>query len=185
MLFDKQFVFYGTNAEHVIALVDKQHVFDRVFDVYLLGAVVGFLNNRRNTVKKDSPATKTIFADILVEHQDTLEFIYKLIFLLDKEYEPVFDKRVDKAFRDIYTEEKPISPKNKGEKTTTKSTPKNKKDFERFNDYVRGGVEIIYEHVLGKPVASDEEKVLRVKELLDYCSKFDGSLSDLIKSIDI
>ena len=52
MLFDKQFVFYGTNAEHVIALVDKQHVFDRVFDVYLLGAVVGFLNKRRDTVKK-------------------------------------------------------------------------------------------------------------------------------------
>lgn len=175
MLFDKQFIFYGTNAEHVIALVDKQHVFDRAFDVYLLGAVVGFLNKRRDPIKKDSTATKTIFADILIEHQDTLEFIYKLIFLLDKEYEPVFDKRVDKAFRDIYAEEKP----------TAKSTPKNKKDFERFNDYVRGGVEIIYEHVLGTPVASDEEKALRVKELLDHCSKFDGSLSDLIKSINI
>ena len=105
--------------------------------------------------------------------------------MLDKEYEPVFDKRVDKAFRDIYAEEKPSIQRSKGEKPTAKGSPKNKKDFERFNDYVRGGVEIIYEHVLGKPVASDEEKVLRVKELLDHCSRFDGSLSDLIKSIDI
>lgn len=167
MLFDKQFIFYGTNAEHVSDLVDKQAIFNRFFDVYLLGAVVGFLNKRRDPINKDTSTTKTIFADIIVEHQSTLELIYKIIMLLDKEYEPVFEKRVDKAFRNITDDNK------------------SKKDLERFNDYVRGGVEIIHEHLLSKPIVSEEDKVVRLKELIDHCSKFKGSLSELIKTIDV
>ena len=103
----------------------------------------------------------------LVANKEKLELIYKLIMLLDKEYEPVFDKRVDKAFRDIYDDKK------------------NKKDFERFNDYVRGGVEILYKDLLGKPIAANDDKVLRLKELIDHCSKFEGGIRELIKSIDM
>ena len=167
MLFEKQFVFYGTNAEHAAALWEGEKIFDRLYDVYLLGAVVGFLNKRRDPVKKDTKTEKTIFADILVANKDKLELIYKLIMLLDKEYEPVFDKRVDKAFRDIYDDKK------------------NKKDFERFNDYVRGGVEILYKDLLDKPVATNDDKVFRLKDLVEHCSKFDGGIRELIKSIDI
>ena len=110
---------------------------------------------------------KTIFAEILVNNKDTLGLLYRLVMLLDKEYEPVFDKRVDKAFRDFYDDKK------------------NKKDFERFNDYVRGGVEIIYEELLGNPLTSDDDKVVRLKNLVDQYSKFDGGIRDLIKTIDI
>lgn len=167
MLFEKQFVFYGTNAEHASALWEGEKIFDRLYDLYLLAAVVGFINKRRDPVKKDTKVEKTIFAEILVNNKDTLGLLYRLVMLLDKEYEPVFDKRVDKAFRDFYDDKK------------------NKKDFERFNDYVRGGVEIIYEELLGNPLTSDDDKVLRLKNLVDQYSKFDGGIRDLIKTIDI
>ena len=67
--------------------------------------------------------------------------------LSDKHYEPNLEKRIDKAFRYIGTE-------------------KAKEDFELFNSYVRGGIEILYEKLL-ENVSSNEDYIDRVVLFLD------------------
>lgn len=67
-------------------------------------------------------------------------FNFRLIMLLDKQYEPDEDKRIDKAFRHM------------GE---------NPADEERFDSYVRGGVDVLYEKLI-------EEQLTR-KTILIIC----------------
>ena len=76
---------------------------------------------------------------------DELAFNFCLIMLLDTEYEPDEDKRVDKAFRFV---------------------GKDPADEERFDEYVRGGVDVLYEKLIeggGDP----EDYVNRLYDFLE------------------
>lgn len=146
-MFDKQYRFKGRHASRVNALRNvfeakkKTALFPRNIDVYVSAPLIGFLFQRRaeqdNT--KD-PSTnqvydENIFVDRVIDSKDDLMFDYQLIMLLDKEYEPDEDKRIDKAFR--YAGKDPA-------------------DLERFESYVRGGVDVLYEKLVeGDPFVGD------------------------------
>ena len=70
--------------------------------------------------------TTKIFADIQMKNSDDLNFNYRLIMLLDKENESDSEKRIEKAFRGI----------------------KNENDELLYNQYVLGGVEVLYENII-------------------------------------
>ena len=118
------------------------------YDVYLLAPIIGFLYQRKAEIDNTSDINPTkIFGDILIKNSDDLMFNYRLILLLDKQYEPDSEKRIDKAFRGI----------------------KNEADEALYESYVRGGVEVLYEKLM-KGVNSPDDYVNR---LYDFLEEFD------------
>ena len=154
MLFASDYSFKGSHADKVKQLVsvkfDKEHtLFERNMDIYLLAPIVGFLYGRRAAPDK-STITTNILADIMMKYQKELEFTYRLIMLLDKDYEADFEKRANKAFRDYGND---------------KSSP----DVERYDEYVRGGVEVLYEKLWEPSKLPDDY----IKNLYEFMAEFE------------
>lgn len=153
-MFDKEYSFRGKHAEKVIKLTmnfdENTSLFERAFDVYIMAPIVGFLYGRKADLDKSSEETKKIFPDILMREKDNLMFNYRLIMLLDKNNEPELDKRIDKAFR-LYGKEEV------------------KSDEELFEQYVRGGVDILYEKLIENANSPEDY----IKNLYDFMEDFD------------
>ena len=110
-MFDKQYRFRGRHAVRVDALTSvfdsnsKAKLFDRNVDVYANAPLVGFLYGR--TAEQDdtrNPETNQVYnqnvmGDRVIYSQEELQFNFRLIMLLDKDYEPNEDERIDKAFK--------------------------------------------------------------------------------------
>lgn len=135
MLFEKEYSFKGKHAvavEKLTAIFDsvqKTKIFQRNVDIYVLAPIVGFLFQRKAELDKSIDETTKIFPQQLTQYKDELEFSYRLIMLLDKNNEPDVNKRIDKAFRFIGTSEA-------------------EKDEILFENYVRGGIEILNEKLI-------------------------------------
>ncbi len=166
MLFEKDYSFKGTHAEKVKQLVenkfDKDHkLFERNMDVYLMAPIVGFLQGRRAPLDKSSQTTTNILAAIMIQYKADLLFNYRLIMMLDKDYEPDQKARIDKAFRHYGDDEK------------------NKQDFERFEEYVRGGVDYLYEKLCQNSTQVEDY----TNNLYDLVTDFNEKYGDLSKEI--
>ena len=171
-MFDKQYRFRGRHAVRVDALTSvfdsnsKAKLFDRNVDVYANAPLVGFLYGR--TAEQDdtrNPETNQVYnqnvmGDRVIYSQEELQFNFRLIMLLDKDYEPNEDERIDKEF------------KHMGE---------NPDDEARFDSYVRGGVDVLYEKLI-EGVSSPDEYVTR---LYDFIEEFQEKFNDEISSDDI
>ena len=160
-MFDEQYRFYGKHAQYVDALVKateiQSKIFQRNIDVLLIAPVIGFINGRtaeKNTLKdKDGKEIdSSVFADRVIASQSELIFIFQLIMLLDKKYEPDKEKRIEKAF---------------------KHPGKSSEDYERFQSYVRGGVEVLYERII-KDNKSEEDVIQSIYDFVEnieiYCN---------------
>lgn len=166
MIFGKDYAFKGAHADKVRALADskfdKVHkLFDRYMDVYLLAPIVGFLMGRRSPVDKTSTKPANILASIINDYRNDLLFSYRLIMLLDDSYEPNQEERINKAFRYYGDDEK------------------TKPDLERFDEYVRGGVDYLYE-VIFKDAVEPDDYINNIHDFVeDFQNKY-GSLSEEI-----
>ncbi len=158
MLFTHDYSFKGAHAEKVKALVghkfDKEHtLFERNMDVYLMAPVVGFLYSRKAELDKSKPSTTNILAEIMIKYQKELTFTYRLVMLLDKEYEPDTEKRINKAFRDYAKEDT--------------------KDLEEYDSYVRGGVDVLYEKLMKDATQADDY----IRNLYEFMADFEDRYS--------
>ena len=171
-MFDKQYRFRGRHAVRVDELTSvfdsdsKAKLFERNVDVYANAPLVGFLYGR--TAEPDdtrNPETNQVFnqnviGDRVIYSQEELLFNFRLIMLLDKEYEPDEDVRINKAFRHM------------GEDPA---------DEARFDSYVRGGVDVLYEKLI-EGVSSPDEYVMR---LYDFVEEFQEKFNEEMSSEDI
>lgn len=163
-MFDKEYSFKGRHAVRVNELTMNfdgkgdgkgNKLFLRNYDVYLLAPIVGFLYQRRADIDTSTDVSPTkIFAEILMKNSDELKFNYRMIMLLDKNYEADIEKRIDKAFRGNESPE----------------------DIERYEQYVRGGVDLLYEKLM-ENVTNPDEYVLR---LYDFLEEFDERYNQTI-----
>jgi len=165
-MFNKEYAFRGTHAEKVSKLTaefdkNKNKLFDRNFDVYMMAPIIGFLYQWKADLSKGKD-TK-IWADLLISNQRDLKFNYSLIMLLDEKNEPVFQERVNKAFRNFGSE-------------------KAKNDELLFEQYVRGGVDLLYEKLIENANNSDDFLI----NLYDFLEEFDERYNQKItqESID-
>lgn len=171
-MFDKQYRFRGRHAIRVDALtsifdnVSKAKLFERNVDVYTNAPLVGFLYGRKSDLDDTkNPETNQIYnqnvmGDRVIYSQEELLFNFRLIMLLDEEYEPDEDKRIDKAIR---------------------HTGENPADEERFDSYVRGGIDVLYEKLV-EGANSPDEYVLR---LYDFVEEFYDRFNSTITSDSI
>lgn len=161
-MFDKQYRFTGTHAEKVNALTavfdeeSKSRLFERNLDVYINAPIVGFLYHRRNTKNNLSEISpQNIFPEQMINSSDELKYILRLIMLLDKEYEPNDALRLDKAFRKFGREE----------------------DLDRFDQYVLGGVDVLYEKLI-EGANNPSEYLTRLYEFLEeFKDRFNSEVS--------
>ena len=156
---DKQYRFRGRHAVRVDKLTgvfdsdSKAKLFDRNVDVYTNAPLVGFLYGRRAEIDNEkNPETNQVYnqnvmGDRVIYSQEELTFNFRLIMLLDKDYEPDEDKRIDKAFRHM------------GDDPA---------DEERFNSYVRGGVDVLYEKLIEGASSLDDF----ISRLYDFIEEF-------------
>lgn len=164
-MFDKEYSFRGKHAEKVNKLTakfdDENRLFTRNFDVYMVAPIIGFIYGRKEDLDKGTETTK-IFPDILMKEQPNLKFNYRLIVLLDKENEPNFDERINKAFRYYGSEQA-------------------KGDELLFEQYVRGGVDVLYEKLIETANSSDDY----LKNLYDFLEEFDERYNQAISTDSI
>lgn len=154
MIFNGDYQFKGSHAEKANRLVTtfngNNSLFNRLLDVYLLAPIIGFLYNRSSPIDNNGKPVNILF-DAMSKEQNKLWLNYRLIMLLDKQYEADFDKRVDKAFR------------NYGKES---SQP----DEEKYEEYVRGGVDVLYEKLI-EPSNTEEDYL---KNLFDFIDEFEN-----------
>ena len=152
MLFQGQYWFYGSHADKVKKLTaefdGKQKLFSHNHEVYQLAPIVGYLYQRKAVQNRENGTDTSIFHTEISRHRDVFEFNYRLIMLLDIKHESDFDTRVDKAFR-FY------------------STEKAKSDEVLYEEYVRGGVDVLYEKLI-------EQSTDYVKNLYEFMEDFES-----------
>jgi hypothetical protein len=127
----------------------------------MMAPIIGFMYNRKADLDKGAENTK-IFPEQLMNERNNMLFTYRLIMLLDKEYEPDFDERVNKAFRHYGSEKAEL-------------------DESLYEQYVRGGVDVLYEKLLA--TVSSEEDYL--KNLYDFVEEFDERYNQTVSTDSI
>jgi hypothetical protein len=171
-MFDKQYRFKGKHAKYVDRLTakfdetGKIQLFRRNIDVLTNAPLVGFLYGERADLDNErDPVTNQVYdenimTDRLLASSNELHFDFALIMLLDEEYEPDPDKRIKKAF---------------GEPETQAA------DEERFNQYIRGGVEVLYEKLINGASTQDDY----MNNLFDFLNEFNGRFQSVVSQESI
>lgn len=166
-MFDKEYSFRGSHAAKVIKMTasfdhKNNKIFARNFDVYLLAPIVGFMYGRVAPLDRENNEKTDIFPEILFREKNDLMFNYRLIMLLDMKYEPDFNKRIDKAFRNY-------------------GSPEAQADEERYDSYVRGGVDVLYEKIMEGATNPDDY----LKNLYDFMEEFEERYNSNVSIDDI
>ena len=142
-MFENDYTINGIHATHLKFLAKKNarddqgpdnptaaRLFDRYIDVYMNAAVFGLLYNR--TAKRDTSSDDRarVYADAFANERENCIFLYRMVMLLDKTTALSPEERVDRAFR--YD-------------TLPDKAEEFRQNMELFHDYVRGGIEVMYE----------------------------------------
>ena len=167
-MFDKQYRFKGRHAVRVDKLTNvfepasKAKIFDRNIDIYTNAPLVGFLYRRLAEADDErNPETGQIYnenvmGDRVIQSKEELLFNFRLIMLLDLDYESEAEKRINKAFRHM------------GEDPA---------DEERFDSYVRGGIDVLYEKLI-EGANSPNDYINNLYEFLDeFQERFNASIN--------
>lgn len=151
---------YELRGKHAVMTDELCHVsdvgnnyFKRVVDVCIIAAIVGFRYDRKANIDYSSDETKTVFSEVMLKEKDTFDFLLQNMLILEHAKTMNTKEAVMKAFRGAQTKEEFIVY-NK-----------------MFDDYVRGGVEELYESLIVRKPEPDEtyndEKTANMMALLE------------------
>ena len=163
-IFEHEYFFRGIHAERLIALISQfgatasTKVFQRNVDVFIVAPIIGFMYGRRSAYDSNQPERTINFTQMVGSKSDIL-FNYRLVMLLDQEYEPDSSKRLDKAFRYI-------------------GTPKAEVDEARYEEYMRGGIDVLYEKLI---VPGNNYQ----NNLINFLEEFDGRYVNSEMDVDL
>jgi len=163
-LFDDDYIFTGSHATRVKRLTEDYNkeeqyaLFKHNKDVYLMAPLVGYSYKRRAEKNNEGDEKASVLQSQISGIKKQLMLHYHLIILLDEQYEPDFEKRVDKAFRNYGTEA-------------------GDDDYERYDKYVRGGVDVLYEKLIQENV-TDKPRNRLINFLKDYNERFNDKVNN-------
>lgn len=136
-------IFYGETSMKIKALKDESGIFERNLDVYLAAGVVGAIYNKKGPMlksdsEKNNVSKTTINASQLLGAESTrIKFLTSLIFMIES-----YDKNYDEnellklAFSDWFNT------------TNNEKISEDKDKYKLFNEYVVGGVNILYDKII-------------------------------------
>lgn len=125
--------------------------------------LIGFLYHRLadedRTMK--NPETNTVYEFSVMDKQmidahQELMYNFRIIMLLDKEHEPDETERINKGLRHFAEE---------------------KTDRDRFESYIRGGIDVLYEKLMGNDAESADEYM---RNLYDFVEDFNEMFNDAV-----
>lgn len=129
-LFGNEVEFNGKYAIYARFLRDDVGIFQTFREVYVTSAIVGYLNDRTETIDKNEKVqSASIFPNELSKRKIDLRHIYRTIMLLKEEDGFTLDDYKNRAFRDDPEENPEVYKRN----------------MQIFNSYACGGVEYLYE----------------------------------------
>lgn len=127
-LFENDVTITGKHATHLKFLVNDAKLYNDYIDVYMNAAVFGYMYSKKDDRDNESTDRARIYADAFSNHRTECVFLFRLITLLDDE-NITTEERLDRAFRYDANPEK---------------EEELQKCIEKFNAYVRGGIEYMY-----------------------------------------
>lgn len=126
-------------------------------EIYAIAPLVGYLYQRK-APRDGNEQTKNIFEGVLANHYDRLLFSYQLLMILDKGSESDLNERLRRAFQ--------------ADEEVTRV------GFDLFNEYARGGIEVLYENLIE---GTDSPETLLMK-LVDFVDDFD---TRFVKEVEV
>lgn len=171
-MFETNILIKGKHATYVKFLSEKTKllgegnskngagIFKRFVDTLLIAPLFGVMNNLRVDEDKSSDDRANILAEQVVKEKDNLEFVYKLVLLNDKSLGKNADEKINWIFKEGG-------------------------DFNLFMQYVRGGLEYLYNYFTDGATIKDDyyEKIISlIDEIqLDFNGNYEEVLNNLIK----
>ena len=161
-LWKTRYHFYGKHGIMVKKLEEYKYIDGRT-SIFICAPLIGFLFNRRSPRDEDTGEQVSVEDVTLETKKDTIMTVYRLIMLMDKDYEPDAEKRIEKAFRN----------------TSREMTDESQRDIERFGEYVYGGIEVLYEKLVDEDLSGGR---INTKDLIDEVRGF-GLLIDALAGL--
>ena len=121
---------HGSRISQLTSIFDsasQSKMFERILDIHSIAPLVGYLYGRREEIDNDDDFEGERQSRATDSEEETLIFSYRLIMLLDFEYEPDPQKRIENAFN------------------LSGDTSEGRK---LFNQYLRGGIDVLYEKLI-------------------------------------
>lgn len=147
-------VFYGETSKKMKELKDESGIFERNIDIYLAAGVIGAIYNQKkdisnlNNDKTNDIKTTINVSQILGTEAIRIKFLTSLIFIIESHNRDLEENELLRlSFADWFS-------------TLQNDNISSDKDkYKIFNQYVAGGVDILYERIIGS--SNDPEKYAR------------------------
>lgn len=155
-MFDEK-IFYGKHADYVNFLCkdrgqinsDGINLFQTKIELYILAPIIGLIYNRKSDIDTSTNSKYTIQLQQIKNYETDLEYVYRMIMLLDDKDNISEEQRLNRAFR--YDNDKDKFHEN----------------MRIFDKYVLGGIEVIYEQ-FANDLGDKEQLLYDLIEFLDF-----------------
>lgn len=157
-MFEGDYTINGIHATYIKYLVNEVKAFDRYIDVYMAGATLGILNDKR--IKQGGSTDRArIYSDAFHTEHIKCNELFKVVILNDTSKSWSEEERINICFkyRDKM-DERAIPP------TSEKEVEIMKEALDLFNEYVMGGIELLYENFSSSATVS-------INDTVDYAYK--------------
>lgn len=163
-MFNNDYTLKGKHASYIRFLSATTNRFDKTakaagvvntaVDLYAFAPLIGLAYKRKAAEDNSINDTYSILASQIISRQADLDFAFRLVMLADNSSDLSNDQKIDRAFRQDEHPEKLA------------------KNLELFHQYMRGGIEWLYEHFTDGATTKEDylEKVYEVVN--DYKDDF-------------
>ncbi len=172
-MFDSDYTIYGIHATRLKYLVNDAKVFDRYIDVYMTAAAVGCLNNRHGR-PTDSTDRARVYADAFLTESHKCEELFQTIILADTSKDWSSDERTKICFQ--YRDRKDEQAKPP---ISEYELEKMKEAIDLFNEYVLGGIDILYESFYSASINPNDAIDYAYKTVFDQRSLIESRNGEL------
>ena len=168
-MFEGDYTIYGKHATYIKYLVNDAKAFKRYIDVYMAGAALGALYERR-AEQSDSTVRARIYSDAFNTEHVKCNELFRTVILADttKSWSPEERANICFRYRDKM-DENAVPP------VTQEEVDIMREALALFNAYVLGGIEILYDSFSSSATISMDETV-------DYAYKTIFDQHSLIES---
>jgi len=160
-MFDGDYTIYGKHATYIKYLVNDAKAFKRYIDVYMVGATLGVLYDRRSE-QSDSSDRARIYSDAFNTEHVKCNELFKVVILSDASKSWSAEERINMCFRyRDKMDEHAVPHISKGELDAMKEA------LVLFNSYVLGGIELLYDSFFSATIGINETVDYAYKSVFD------------------
>lgn len=172
-MFESDYTIYGKHATYIKYLVNDAKAFKRYIDVYMAGAALGLLYERKGE-QSDSADRARIYADAFNTEHVKCNELFRLVVLSDTSEAWTPEERVNICFRyrDKLDPDAVLATSEEEVATMQNATS-------LFNAYVLGGIEILYDSFsTSSTIDTDETVDYAYKCIFDQHSRIESENPD-------